>query len=345
VRRICIVIAGTADLICRVLFFWLCDRVTKIVQVICDAMQRFTRQVCDVATTISRVVCDASRTVSQTICDATSWIPIIGDLICIASHVVSTVICVVSHVVSETVCLASHVISWLVCVASHVVELVVCIGWRLVTAVICIIVITLARIICIFTCGFGYLFAANEFFALRAECIYGWTSRYRIEERANCELHVTLRIRLAPDPGVSAADIAACQARWKPAIEQAWSNRFPVSLRSGDCGCKVQTVRVEVLWVSSGEHHVVRVRAGSGRADMTDWFVNSTGGTAAHEAGHMFGNVDEYSDPQCLARTVTSDGSIMQNSQTGTVKERHYAGFADWKSKRTCCTYAVTGGG
>jgi hypothetical protein len=93
--------------------------------------------------------------------------------------------------------------------------------------------------------------------------------------------------------------------------------------------------------VQSGEHHVVTVHPGSGRADMGNWYVNSTGGTAAHESGHMFGNPDEYADSNCPSRTVTSDGSIMQNSQTGTVKRRHYQGFADWLSNRTCCTYKV----
>ena len=92
-------------------------------------------------------------------------------------------------------------------------------------------------------------------------------------------------------------------------------------------------------WVNSGEHHAVAVHSGSGRADMTNWYVNSTGGTAAHESGHMFGNPDEYSDSNCPSRTVTSDGSIMQTSQTGTVKSRHYESFARWVSNRTCCTY------
>jgi hypothetical protein len=100
-------------------------------------------------------------------------------------------------------------------------------------------------------------------------------------------------------------------------------------------------VDVDVQWVQSGEHHAVQVHSGSGRADMLNWFVNSTGGTAAHEAGHMFGNIDEYADANCPSRTVTSDGSIMQNSQTGSVKARHYQGFDDWLSRHTCCTYVV----
>jgi hypothetical protein len=55
----------------------------------------------------------------------------------------------------------------------------------------------------------------------------------------------------------------------------------------------------------------------------------------------MFGNADEYADKNCPSRTVTSDGSIMQDSQNGSVRSRHYSGFAQWVSRRTCCSYSV----
>jgi hypothetical protein len=55
----------------------------------------------------------------------------------------------------------------------------------------------------------------------------------------------------------------------------------------------------------------------------------------------MFGNVDEYTDSNCPNRNVTSDGSIMQNSQSGTVKVRHYESFQRWVTNRTCCTYTA----
>jgi hypothetical protein len=74
---------------------------------------------------------------------------------------------------------------------------------------------------------------------------------------------------------------------------------------------------------------------------MGNWYITSTGGTAAHESGHMFGNPDEYPDASCPGRTVTTDGSIMRSSQTGTVKTRHYGSFARWLSNRTCCEYTA----
>jgi hypothetical protein len=129
----------------------------------------------------------------------------------------------------------------------------------------------------------------------RMECIYAWTAAYRIEEDSReCVVRITLRIRLVPDTGVTAADLATVRARWEPAIESAWSNRFSLVLRDGTCRCKRYTVAVDVQFVTSGEHHTVTVHAGSGRADMGNWYVNSNGGTAAHESGHMFGNADDY---------------------------------------------------
>jgi hypothetical protein len=196
-------------------------------------------------------------------------------------------------------------------------------------------------IFCTILCALRRFLAPNEFSQSRSECIYGWTAAYRIDEDKECILRVTLRIRLVPDADVSAADIATVQARWEPAIETAWAGRFPVIRGDGTCRCERYRVIVDVQFVTSGEHHAVAVHSGSGRADMGNWYVNSTGGTAAHESGHMFGNPDEYADANCPNRTVTSDGSIMQNSQTGSVKERHYQGFADWIGNHTCCTYRV----
>jgi hypothetical protein len=138
---------------------------------------------------------------------------------------------------------------------------------------------------------------------------------------------------------VSATDLANARALWEPAIEAAWSGRFALVRVDGTCRCERYAVAVDVQFVASGEHHVVNVKAGRGRADMGNWYVTSTGGTAAHESGHMFGNPDEYADSSCPLRNVTSDGSLMQSSQTGSVKQRHYASFAGWVSNRSCCSY------
>jgi hypothetical protein len=348
VKRTCIRLGEISLLICQTIFFSVCDALETVTRTICDVSQTVTQTICDATQTVTQTICDATQTVTQTICDATKSIPLLGDLICILSHVVSTVVCVASHVVSTVVCVASHVVSSVVCLVSHIVTSLVCIAWRFITGLLCLIISFFTRIICIFTsCGIFTLFSSNEVSTSKSECIFGWTAAYHIEELSDCRVHVILRIRLVADKGVSATDIANRQAVWKPAIEATWSNQFPLVRQGGDCECERYTLDVEVQFVTGGEHHAVTVHPGSGRADMLNWYVTGTGGTASHEAGHMFGNIDEYTEPRCPSRIVTSDGSIMQDSQNGRVKARHYQGFADWLSTRTCCTYAVEdrGGG
>jgi hypothetical protein len=175
----------------------------------------------------------------------------------------------------------------------------------------------------------------------QSECIYSWTAAFRVEDSVSeCTLRAVVRIRLVPDTGVSTADLATAQARWKPAIETAWSGKFTLDLHHNSCSCRSCRVSVDVRFVDSGEHHVVTVHPGSGRADMLNWYVNSAAETAAHECGHMFGNADEYRDSNCPHRVITSDGSIMR-AVTGSVKRRHYRRFAKWISDRTGCEYDV----
>jgi hypothetical protein len=248
-----------------------------------------------------------------------SWACKLLTWICVAWYWVSNWVCVAWYWVSKWVCVAWYWVSNWVCVAWYWTGFVFCVQW----------------------CFIRRLFARNEMSFSRSECIYGWTAAFRIAEQRDCRLAVVLRIRLQPDAGVTAQQIQAVQAVWEPAIEQAWTDRLLLVRTKGDCACREYRVTLDVQWVTSGEHHVVQVHAGSGRADMGNWFLNSSGGTAAHEVGHMLGYADEYSDPACPSRTVTSDGSIMQTT-SGQVLQRHYQGFADWVSNRTCCDYAVS---
>jgi hypothetical protein len=94
----------------------------------------------------------------------------------------------------------------------------------------------------------------------------------RMEDQGNnacsrCRLNVIVRIRLVPGAGITAAQLQAAENTWEPAIQQAWSGQFPIRLSNGRCACERYSVRLDVQWVTSGEHHVVQVHAGSGRAD------------------------------------------------------------------------------
>ncbi len=231
-----------------------------------------------------------------------------------------------------TFCAVWEIITYTVCVAWIWVSHIVCVAWTW-------IVVTITNIWCVIVCFFRRLFNSNEVSASISECIYGWTSAYRITIQKDCTLQVTLRIKLDPDDDITAAELQTVRATWEPAIENAWSGILPISLIDGDCDCEQYSLSVDVQFVDDNEHHTVRVRRGPGRANMTRWFHDSSGGTAAHEAGHMFGAVDEYPDPACPGRTLSTDGSIMRNSQTGTVKERHYQSFVDWITRESCCDY------
>jgi hypothetical protein len=218
---------------------------------------------------------------------------------------------------------------------------VVCVVWTWVSNIVCVAWVWISFTVCTITCFIRRLFASNEVSFPRNECIYVWTAAYRIIEESDCRLSVVIRIRLLPDSDVTQAQLQAAQATWEPAIEQAWRDRFTIDRTRGGCTCGTYRVStVDVQWVTSGEHHVVRVHSGNGRADMGNWFLTDSGGTAAHEVGHMLGNPDEYPDTNCPGRTLSNDNSLMR-STTGQVRPRHYEGFADWISNWTCCDYAV----
>ncbi len=329
----------------------------------CDLWRQTNTQRCDRWRNQQQQRCDRWRTTSENRCDrweqeqsrrCDSWG--IFSFICVLWTVITTWVCRAWVTIVSTVCDLWVTVTTAVCdlwvtVVSFVCDLwtwvssLVCDAWVLITTIVCRTWETIVVTTCSFGCFLSQLFAPTEYSIPMTECIYGWTARYRIEiDNRECVIRIVLRIRLVAGTGVSAADIATVQARWEPAIEAAWTGRFPIELLEGRCSCKSLRTVVDVQFVTSGEHHVVNVRAGSGRADMGTWFVNSTGGTAAHEAGHMFGNPDEYADSNCPMRTVTNDGSIMQTSQTGTVKRRHYSGFAAWVTRKTCCRYEVERG-
>ena len=145
-----------------------------------------------------------------------------------------------------------------------------------------------------------------------AECIYGWTARYE-----QTWSHIRIRIQLNPDPGISAETMATLRETWATAIRNRWSNRFAIG-RPGESSCMLT---FDVDWVASNPHHVVQVRVGPGRSNMTLWDTMDTGDVAAHEFGHMHGNPDEYIDAACPLRNPVNNGTVMDNN-SDTVPQR-----------------------
>ena len=137
------------------------------------------------------------------------------------------------------------------------------------------------------------------------ECVYGWTSRY-----LQTGTHVTVRIQLNPDPGISAATLNALRTTWRNGIINKWANRFECRAPNGGR----QAFTFDVQWVTSNAHHQVRVQAGPARSNMGTWDTNDTGDVASHEFGHMIGNPDEYADATCPSRNPVNTGTVMDDN-------------------------------
>ncbi|MFE3459470.1 hypothetical protein ACFXKD_18155, partial [Nocardiopsis aegyptia] len=139
------------------------------------------------------------------------------------------------------------------------------------------------------------------------ECRFGWRAGYH-----QADTHVVVRIQLAPDAGIAASTMNTLRTTWRDGIVSKWSNRF-------DCTGDGQRKRItfDVHWVNSGAHHVVRVRPGPERSNVTTWDTSDTGDVASHEFGHMLGHPDEYADATCPSRSPVSTGTVMDdNSET-----------------------------
>lgn len=150
------------------------------------------------------------------------------------------------------------------------------------------------------------------------ECVYGWRAGYN-----QADTHVSIRIQLNPDAGITDATMNTLRTTWRDGIIGKWSNRF-------DCVGNGQGKRItfDVQWVASGAHHVVRVQPGPARSNMTNWDTQDTGDVASHEFGHMLGHPDEYADSACPMRSPVSTGTVMDdNTETVTRLYNRIAAF------------------
>jgi hypothetical protein len=146
--------------------------------------------------------------------------------------------------------------------------------------------------------------ATHEVSFADSECTFGWQAAF-----TQVWSYIQIRIRLDFDSNVSAADRAALPIRWKQGIENVWNNKGGVAGHD-ESFCPFQ---FEVQFVTSGEHHQVRVVQGSGHTNMGVWHTVDSGNTAAHEFGHMMGNNDEYTDAACPNRSPVNTGTVMDN--------------------------------
>lgn len=137
------------------------------------------------------------------------------------------------------------------------------------------------------------------------ECVYKWDVDYE-----QTWTHIVVRIELRPDSNISDQTLAALRNTWENTIESRWSNVWGAA-HSGELTCPFT---FDVQWVNSNEHYTVRVRQGSGQANLSRWYTTDSGIVASHEFGHMLGNPDEYPDAQCQDRSPVNTGTIMDNN-------------------------------
>lgn len=261
--------------------------------------------------------------------------------ICVLWVTVTTWICTLWVVVTTFICRVWQWVTTTICTLFTWVLVFVCRLWTLIIVIVCRLWIIVTDWWCTILCFIKRLRAPNEVSDSISECVFGWTAAYRVDEfKDKCVLRITLRIKLVFDSSISEADKTAAKNLWEAAIEDTWTDKFNLIQKDGSCRCKQYKVVVDVQWVESGQHHTVDVDPGNDRSNMTQWYIEDGGQTAAHEAGHMFGNPDEYSEPdRCPDRDVHTDNTIMGSGSE--VKRRHYQRWADWISNRTCCDYSV----
>ena len=304
----------------------------------CAEWEQRTERQCTEWERVQERRCDNWRRETSRECD--SWF-FLFKWICLAWVTVTSWICTLWVIVTSWICRAWQFITTTVCVLFTWVLVFVCRVWAFIVTMICRLWILVVDLICIITCLIKRLRAPNEVSDSISECVFGWTAAYRIDiDPKKCVLNVTLRIKLVFDSSITEQEKSDAKNLWEDAIEDTWTDAFKLELVDGSCECEEYTVVVDVQWVESGQHHTVDVDPGNDRSNMTQWYIEDGADTAAHEAGHMFGNADEYSEPdRCPDRDVYTDNTIMGTGDN--VKRRHYERFAEWLSNRTCCDYEV----
>jgi hypothetical protein len=138
-----------------------------------------------------------------------------------------------------------------------------------------------------------------------SECIYNWRAAYR-----QVGTHITARINLMPDPGVTPAMLNTLRNTWRTGIQNTWGNRFDCQGAGGDR----QPFTFDIQWTNARPHHNVQVRVGPLGSNMTQWDTADTGNVAAHEFGHMLGHPDEYSSSLCPTRNPVNSGTVMDDN-------------------------------
>jgi hypothetical protein len=190
-----------------------------------------------------------------------------------------------------------------------------------------------------------------------ASGVFGWTGKFDIEFKDGVLVVVTKvklinRLGAKPasgDPMPAAGDpvSAGDKADMKKDVESKLSGQWILHRKdcerkkACDCdgknGCCKFQVRVQLDFVESGEHHVVNLFQGPGRANAANWTrVKTRDNSWAHETGHLLAWYDEYvggavgTSPRW---TAPNDAAVMSSGLK--VPFEYYWDFRDWLKGKT----------
>jgi hypothetical protein len=140
------------------------------------------------------------------------------------------------------------------------------------------------------------------------------TTRFEIDF-APLEATLTVKIRLVPDANVAAGAVDQVKLDAAANFARLWDEQF---ILTDDVSHEAYLLKARVVFVDSGGHLRVRLKAGDGDIDQTHWHVQDLGIEYAHEISHTLGLFDEYIDPTAVRRrTATSPGVFQDHSLMG----------------------------
>jgi type VI secretion system secreted protein VgrG len=130
------------------------------------------------------------------------------------------------------------------------------------------------------------------------------------------ETLVTVRLRLLPDPSVSAAAATDAKTRMNQAVMVLWNPAVRMILvEDPKCPSMHLVVNYDVQWVRAGEHFVLALHEHWARDYVAGYVLDAradtTAETYAHEFGHLVGLPDEYS-------YTTAPQQVIYNRPDGT---------------------------
>ena len=189
----------------------------------------------------------------------------------------------------------------------------------------------------------------------RTSGIYGWDAKYVLGFREGI-VHVVVKIKVqnmlgpkpaagSPEPAVgdplSAAEKRTFERDIRSYLSGKWLLHRHECLRD-DCDCPRERqcckfrIRVWPRLVESGEHHVVNLYTGTGRADSATWYrVKGWPTDFGHETGHLLGFYDEYAGGATGPSPWHVQDGVLMSSDGPRFPKYYYNDIKEWFTQKT----------